>query len=132
MRIFEPIYQDPGKAERVLFSGDHMNKVAVAKVSNNIGLGKFAQVSATCMNMKCQRKLPPNYKDIVCEACIGSKKMIYIERKIELNNAEKAYGDLWVQCQRCQSSLHQDILCTSRDCPIFYRRVKAKKNIEEL
>jgi len=29
-------------------------------------------------------------------------------------------------------SLHQDILCTSRDCPIFYRRIKAKKNIEEL
>ena len=44
---------------------------------------------------------------------------------------EKNYGDLWVQCQRCQGSLHEDILCSSRDCPIFYRRVKAKKNLEE-
>jgi TnpA family transposase len=23
------------------------------------------------------------------------------------------------------------VLCSSRDCPIFYRRIKAKKNLEE-
>mgnify|MGYP001807741995 CR=1 FL=1 len=34
-----------------------------------------------------------------------------------------AAGALWSQCQRCQGSLHQDVLCTSRDCPIFYRCV---------
>lgn len=34
-----------------------------------------------------------------------------------------AAGALWSQCQRCQGSLHQDVLCTSRDCPIFYRFV---------
>jgi DNA polymerase delta subunit 1 len=59
-------------------------------------------------------------------------KQIYIERKLELKLLEKQYCDLWVQCQRCQGSLHQEILCQSRDCPIFYRRVKAKKTIEEL
>lgn len=35
-------------------------------------------------------------------------------------------GALWTQCQRCQGSLHQDVLCTSRDCPIFYRRKKVR------
>ena len=39
---------------------------------------------------------------------------------------EAAYGALWTQCQRCQGSLHQDVLCTSRDCPIFYRRKKVR------
>lgn len=34
---------------------------------------------------------------------------------------EAQYGALWTACQRCQGSLHQDVLCTSRDCPIFYR-----------
>jgi DNA polymerase delta subunit 1 len=130
LRIFEPIYGDNKKAELELFSGKHMSNISVAKVSNTRGLGMFTVVSATCMG--CKKVLPKDHKDIVCVACLPKKKAIFIERKIELNQAEKVYGDLWVQCQRCQSSLHQDILCTSRDCPIFYRRVKAKKNIEEL
>jgi DNA polymerase delta subunit 1 len=82
--------------------------------------------------MRCKNKLEKGWQDVVCKECQSHKKDIYIERKLELNQAEKVYGDLWVQCQRCQMSLHQDILCTSRDCPIFYRRVKAKKNLEEL
>lgn len=40
-------------------------------------------------------------------------------------------GQLWSQCQRCQGSLHQDVLCTSRDCPIFYRRKKVAKELDE-
>jgi DNA polymerase delta subunit 1 len=38
---------------------------------------------------------------------------------------------LWTQCQRCQGSLSQDVLCTSRDCPIFYRRKKVQKDLNE-
>lgn len=44
---------------------------------------------------------------------------------------EAQYGALWTQCQRCQGSLHQDVLCTSRDCPIFYRRKKVQKDLNE-
>ena len=32
---------------------------------------------------------------------------------------------------RPQGSLHQDVLCTSRDCPIFYRRKKVQKDLSE-
>lgn len=39
------------------------------------------------------------------------------------------FSALWTQCQRCQGSLHQEVLCTSRDCPIFYRRRKAHKDL---
>jgi DNA polymerase delta subunit 1 len=45
--------------------------------------------------------------------------------------AAAAAGQLWSQCQRCQGSLHQDVLCTSRDCPIFYRRKKVAKELDE-
>ena len=48
-----------------------------------------------------------------------------------VNDLEAAFGALWVQCQRCQGSLHQDVLCTSRDCPIFYRRKKVQKDLGE-
>ncbi|KAL5993066.1 DNA polymerase delta catalytic subunit [Asimina triloba] len=48
-----------------------------------------------------------------------------------LSELEKLFGRLWTQCQECQGSLHQDVLCTSRDCPIFYRRKKAQKDMAE-
>lgn len=39
------------------------------------------------------------------------------------------FSRLWTQCQRCQGSLHQDVLCSSKDCPIFYMRKKAGKEV---
>ena len=79
-----------------------------------------------------------------------------------VSDLEMLFGRLWTQCQECQGSLHQDVLCTrfaffpldstlvdyfvpvtslkpppvqsnhrSRDCPIFYRRRKAQKDMAE-
>lgn len=45
---------------------------------------------------------------------------------------EDRYARLWTQCQRCQGSVIQDVLCTSRDCPIFYMRKKTQKDMQEL
>lgn len=41
------------------------------------------------------------------------------------------FGRLWTQCQRCQGSLHCEVICSSKDCPIFYMRMKAKKDVED-
>ena len=113
-----------------MFTGDHVRHIYIPKVVTNKGLGRFAVVKESCMS--CKNVLPPKWKDVICQNCLPKKKEIFIERNLELIQAEKLYSDLWVQCQRCQQSLHQDILCTSRDCPIFYRRIKAKKNLEEV
>lgn len=43
--------------------------------------------------------------------------------------AQVNFSRLWTQCQRCQGSLHQDVLCSSKDCPIFYMRKKAQKEV---
>ena len=48
-----------------------------------------------------------------------------------VNDLEAQFSALWTQCQRCQGSLHQDVLCRSRDCPIFYRRMKVQKELGE-
>jgi len=92
----------------------------------NTGIGQFTFVKNSCLSCKSVIE-----QGALCQACQPKMRQIYIERKQEMNMYEKNYADLWVQCQRCQGSLHQDILCQSRDCPIFYRRVKAKKNLEE-
>ena len=47
----------------------------------------------------------------------------------KLNELEERFARLWSQCQRCQGSLHQDVLCTSKDCPIFYMRKKVQKDV---
>ncbi len=46
---------------------------------------------------------------------------IYQRCVLGVNDLEAQFSALWTQCQRCQGSLHQDVLCRSRDCPIFYR-----------
>ncbi|PNH02711.1 DNA polymerase delta catalytic subunit, partial [Tetrabaena socialis] len=56
---------------------------------------------------------------------------IYSRTLGAVSELELAYGGLWTECQRCQGSLHQDVLCTSRDCPIFYRRKKVQKDLNE-
>ena len=48
---------------------------------------------------------------------------------MELNNNERLYCDLWTQCQRCQGFTMQEIICQNKDCPIFYRRMKVKKDL---
>ncbi|TNV85757.1 hypothetical protein FGO68_gene3112 [Halteria grandinella] len=127
IRIFEPILQNP---EQVLFVGEHTRTIYVPKVAMNTGLGKFAIVKKSCLSCKSV-VTGPNPDAALCLSCSPKTKQIFIERKLEHMLYEKSYNDLWVQCQRCQGSLHLDVLCQSRDCPIFYRRVKAQKNLKE-
>jgi DNA polymerase delta subunit 1 len=56
---------------------------------------------------------------------------IYQRSVLGVNDLEAQFSSLWTQCQRCQGSLHQDVLCRSRDCPIFYRRMKVQKELGE-
>ena len=122
IRIFEPILQNP---EQVLFTGEHTRSISMPKVQGT-GLAKYTIVKKSCLSCKAVVE-----KGALCYACQPKLKQVYIERKLDQIIFEKSYNDLWVQCQRCQGSLHLDILCMSRDCPIFYRRVKAQKNLKE-
>ena len=77
--------------------------------------------------MKC--KITIN-SGVVCKNCKKYIKKLYFENRIELNYYERLYCDLWTQCQRCQRFVMQDIICQNKDCPIFYKRFKVKKDIE--
>ena len=48
-----------------------------------------------------------------------------------MNQLQSRFSRLWTQCQRCQGSLHSEVLCSNRDCPIFYMRVKVQKELEQ-
>jgi C4-type zinc-finger of DNA polymerase delta len=65
----------------------------------------------------------------VCVNCVGRAGELYQRQLDTVNELEMRFARLWTQCQRCQGSLHQDVICTSSDCPIYYRRIKAQKDL---
>ena len=134
LRLFEPIMKNP----RELLAGEHTRSIALSTPSAAAGgIMRFAQVRATCVN--CRAALPPPPKGTdpsapagaLCAHCAGSEGESYARALAAANELEASFAALWTQCQRCQGSLHQDVLCTSRDCPIFYRRKKVAKDLAE-
>ena len=92
---------------------------------------KFAKKTQTCMG--CKKPLVGREESggAVCSNCAPRVGELYNKTLDRVSDLEVRFGRLWTQCQRCQGSLHQDVLCTSKDCPIFYMRKKAQKDVED-
>ncbi|XP_051126650.1 DNA polymerase delta catalytic subunit [Andrographis paniculata] len=124
LRIFEPILKN---ASKELLQGNHTRSISISTPSNS-GIMKFAKKQLTCIGCKA---LISNSDHTLCSHCKGRESELYCKTVANVAELEEIFGRLWTQCQECQGSLHQDVLCTSRDCPIFYRRKKAQKDMAE-
>uniref|UniRef100_T1JE16 DNA polymerase n=1 Tax=Strigamia maritima TaxID=126957 RepID=T1JE16_STRMM len=121
LRIFEPILGS--KAESILLRGDHTRTKTVA-ISRAGLMAKFTTKRESCIG--CKVALDSGR---ICNHCKPRESEIF-QREIEnLDALEEKFSRLWTQCQNCQGSLLEDVLCTSRDCPIFYMRVKVQKDL---
>ncbi|CAO3669799.1 unnamed protein product [Rhizopus stolonifer] len=126
LRIFEPILGD--KAESLL-SGAHTRTVNIATPTIG-GLMKFAVKNTTCLG--CKSRLPPGDNSATCKQCSDKLPELYQYQVNNLKDLEVKFSRLWTQCQRCQESLHQDVICSNNDCPIFYMRKKVQKDMNEV
>jgi DNA polymerase delta subunit 1 len=126
LRIFEAILPRP----EVLLSGDHTRTISVPTPSVG-GIMKFAVKTLTCLG--CKTPLPKNGPSgqAVCVHCKPREAEIYQKHLSIIREHEALYSHLWTRCQRCQGSLHMDVLCTNRDCPIFYMRKKVQKDLQD-
>ena len=127
LRIFEPILGE--KAESTLLKGEHtLTKTMVtSKIS---ALSAFTKKRATCIG--CKVPLPPGQDDqAVCQHCKEKESAIYQKQINTFAAMEEKFARLWTQCQRCQGSRHEEVLCTSRDCPIFYMRKKIQIELSD-
>ncbi|KAL4632629.1 hypothetical protein ACB092_04G065200 [Castanea dentata] len=124
LRIFEPILKN---ASRELLHGSHTRSISISTPSNS-GIMRFAKKQLTCIGCKA---LISDKERTLCSHCKGREAELYCKTVVNVSEQEMLFGRLWTQCQDCQGSLHQDVLCTSRDCPIFYRRKKAQKDMAE-
>uniref|UniRef100_A0A4W5K488 C4-type zinc-finger of DNA polymerase delta domain-containing protein n=1 Tax=Hucho hucho TaxID=62062 RepID=A0A4W5K488_9TELE len=48
----------------------------------------------------------------VCDFCKKKESELYQKEIFHLSTLEERFSRLWTQCQRCQGSLHEDVLCT--------------------
>ena len=124
MRLFEPILKN---AERELLQGDHTRAISQpTPTAAGGGIMRFAKVRRLPGGDARRRPQPGAVPPL-----LGQEVDIYQRSLGTVNELQGAFSKLWTQCQRCQGSLHTDVLCTSRDCPIFYRRKKVQKDLQE-
>ncbi|RXH93939.1 hypothetical protein DVH24_016006 [Malus domestica] len=124
LRIFEPILKN---ASKELLHGSHTRSISISTPANS-GIMRFAKKQLTCVGCKA---LLSKADRTLCSHCKGREAELYCKTVAHVSELEMLFGRLWTQCQECQGSLHQDVLCTSRNCPIFYRRRKAQKDMAE-
>jgi DNA polymerase delta subunit 1 len=124
MRIFGPIMPN---AESVLFHGAH-TLVKSNPTPATGALAKFVTKSLRCLGCKAVIK-----QGSLCSHCLEEKGAeVVLSRVHDLREKEAEYNRLWTQCQRCQGSLMQPVICSNRDCDIFYRRAKARRDVESI
>ncbi|KAK5644258.1 hypothetical protein RI129_008103 [Pyrocoelia pectoralis] len=126
VRIFQPILGD--NAESILLRGEHTRHKTV--VTSRVGaLAAFTQKKETCLG--CRTVLPNNCSgEALCMHCKPKESCLYQQELTHNRLLEDRFAALFTECQRCMGSLHEEILCTSRDCPIFYIRKKVQMELQ--
>ena len=127
-RIFIPILGETKTKE--LLTGSHTRTIKVAAPKTG-GLLRFAKKSEVCVS--CRTPLKKDNLGALCPNCIkdGKGPDLYGNALSQMNYLENKFSRLWTECQRCQGSLHQEVLCSNKDCPIFYMRTKAQKDVHQ-
>ena len=82
---------------------------------------KFAVKTAQCLG--CKTPLNKSLGSFpVCNNCLPRITEIYHDKLAKSSALEVEFARLWTCCQRCQGSLAQDVICSNKDCPIFFKR----------
>ena len=129
-RIFEPIIANP----QSLLSGEHTRTVCKPTPTAKAGgIMMFAVKSIKCMGCKTlisEKDKAGNDGAPLCVNCQPKEGEIYAQKLNDLNTHQQVFTQLWTECQRCQGSFHQDVICSNRDCPIFYKRKKVQIDLQ--
>ena len=113
----------------IISEGEHtLTKTVV--ISKTGGIAMFTKKRETCLSCKTVLS-DKESKGAVCSHCKPKESELYQKEICTMGAFEEKFARLWTQCQRCQGSLHEDVICTNQDCPIFYMRKKVQKDLQE-
>jgi DNA polymerase delta subunit 1 len=91
----------------------------------------FAIKKTTCMG--CKTLIADKDKvagSPLCVNCAGKESEIYMNKLHDVSAHQSVFNQLWTECQRCQGSFHQEVICSNRDCAIFYKRKKVQIDLQ--
>jgi len=110
--------------------GDHTRAIKKSASTKKGGIMQFAVKRRKCLFQGCNVPLAAGERT-VCGTHKSQEAEAYRQRLQVVTSKERKFAQLWTTCQRCQGSLHQDVICSNRDCPIFYMRTKVAKELDE-
>jgi DNA polymerase delta subunit 1 len=119
-RLFEPILENTA----ALFCGEH-TKIIRTTSGMHGPLNAFLTRSDECIGCRktgsviysvCRRDFPRHFSTLL---------KIY-------NDKTAIFNGCWVDCQRCQGRIINEVICINRICPIWYKRVRVKKELATL
>lgn len=88
--------------------GDHTRTKAV--VTSRVGaLSAFTRRKETCLGCKA---VLSEVGTPLCKHCVPDEARLYQQELARFTALEDRFCRLWTQCQRCQGSLHEEVLCT--------------------
>lgn len=90
--------------------GDHTRTRAM--VTSRVGaLAAFTKKRETCLG--CKAVLPVSEGSAaLCGHCKPNETQLYLAQLSKYRSLESTFSKLWTQCQTCQCSLHEEVICT--------------------
>ena len=128
-RIFEPIISNPSS----LLAGEHTRTVAKPTPTAKAGgIMMFATKKQNCVGCKAVLSDNKSQKTSapLCKRCEDREAEIYLQKLSNVRDQQANYNQLWTECQRCQGSFHQEVICSNKDCAIFYKRKKTQIDLQ--
>jgi DNA polymerase delta subunit 1 len=131
VRVFEPILGSKQAAYQMLFAG-----VETLTVKNQVSREKntilrYTKPVAVCLGCAVSLPQKSTNQSYLCAHCEPRRAEIILQKSTRLHQAQQVYADLWMQCQTCQGSLTQKVICGNCDCPIYYMRTKSTQTLKE-
>ncbi|EGO51803.1 hypothetical protein NEUTE1DRAFT_125454 [Neurospora tetrasperma FGSC 2508] len=66
----------------------------------------------------------------LCRRCASDPPTLMVEMQAKVSRAEKSYVEIMKVCQSCAGfALSEEVPCDSKDCPVFYSRVKQRTKV---
>lgn len=102
----------------MLIGGDHTRTKSVV-TSRVSALSAFTKKKETCLGCKSVLSASQN-DDALCSYCKPNELSLYMSQLGKYRALENQFSQLWSQCQRCQGSLHEEVICTRLVLSWFY------------
>ncbi|CAH0046383.1 unnamed protein product [Clonostachys solani] len=84
----------------------------------------------------CSRKFKNYQNSTVCRRCMGKRKapLSLYALQTRLSHEEKRYREVMMRCRQCEGgrAVLGDVQCDSKDCPVFWSRVKQVGRLESM